>query len=174
LYWNLGASRVEREDGTEVSVGGGGGSSYPEVANFAALPGSPDPGDTVVVLAASGIPFINRKDSGLYRYSGSAWVFLGPVPEGYFTDNVVSFFDDADVTKQLRLQLSGISSGTTRTLTAPDASGTIALTADIPAVITDHGSMSGLADDDHPQYHNDARGDARYDRRCGERGGVNP
>jgi hypothetical protein len=29
-------------------------------------------------------------------------------------------------------------------------------------VITDHGALSGLADDDHPQYHNDARGDARY------------
>lgn len=27
---------------------------------------------------------------------------------------------------------------------------------------TDHGLLTGLADDDHPQYHNDARGDARY------------
>lgn len=27
---------------------------------------------------------------------------------------------------------------------------------------TDHGSETGLTDDDHPQYHNDARGDARY------------
>jgi hypothetical protein len=26
----------------------------------------------------------------------------------------------------------------------------------------DHGSLTGKADDDHPQYHNDARGDARY------------
>ncbi|KPK65691.1 hypothetical protein AMJ82_12230 [candidate division TA06 bacterium SM23_40] len=26
----------------------------------------------------------------------------------------------------------------------------------------DHGSLGGLADDDHSQYHNDARGDARY------------
>lgn len=28
--------------------------------------------------------------------------------------------------------------------------------------VTDHGNLSGLLDDDHPQYHNDARGDARY------------
>ena len=28
--------------------------------------------------------------------------------------------------------------------------------------VSDHGSLSGLADDDHPQYHNDARGDLRY------------
>lgn len=28
--------------------------------------------------------------------------------------------------------------------------------------VTDHGALTGLGDDDHPQYHNDARGDARY------------
>lgn len=28
----------------------------------------------------------------------------------------------------------------------------------------DHGLLTGLADDDHPQYHNDARGDTRYYR----------
>lgn len=27
---------------------------------------------------------------------------------------------------------------------------------------SDHGALTGLADDDHSQYHNDARGDARY------------
>lgn len=26
----------------------------------------------------------------------------------------------------------------------------------------DHGGLTGLSDDDHAQYHNDARGDARY------------
>lgn len=29
--------------------------------------------------------------------------------------------------------------------------------------VTDHGALTGLADDDHAQYHNDARGDARYE-----------
>ena len=29
--------------------------------------------------------------------------------------------------------------------------------------VTDHGALTGLADDDHSQYHNDARGDARYE-----------
>lgn len=28
--------------------------------------------------------------------------------------------------------------------------------------VSDHGGLGGLADDDHPQYHTDARGDARY------------
>lgn len=30
------------------------------------------------------------------------------------------------------------------------------------ATASDHGVLSGLLDDDHPQYHNDARGDLRY------------
>ena len=33
----------------------------------------------------------------------------------------------------------------------------------IGEVLADHGGLAGLTDDDHPQYHNDARGDARYD-----------
>lgn len=32
---------------------------------------------------------------------------------------------------------------------------------------TDHGALTGLGDDDHAQYHNDARGDARYARLIG-------
>jgi len=32
------------------------------------------------------------------------------------------------------------------------------------ATDVDHGELLGLSDDDHPQYHNDARGDARYFR----------
>ena len=28
--------------------------------------------------------------------------------------------------------------------------------------VTDHGALTGLGDDDHPQYHTDARGDGRY------------
>ena len=33
---------------------------------------------------------------------------------------------------------------------------------DGPLGVTDHGALTGLSDDDHPQYHNDARGDLRY------------
>lgn len=31
--------------------------------------------------------------------------------------------------------------------------------------VTDHGALTGLGDDDHTQYHNDSRGDARYAQR---------
>ena len=33
---------------------------------------------------------------------------------------------------------------------------------DLPMGVTDHGELSGLPDDDHQQYYNQARGDARY------------
>jgi len=36
------------------------------------------------------------------------------------------------------------------------------LTAHPPTVVTDHGALTGLGDDDHPQYLTNARGDARY------------
>jgi hypothetical protein len=39
-----------------------------------------------------------------------------------------------------------------------------AIVGESPSVggTSDHGQLQGLADDDHPQYHTDARGDARY------------
>lgn len=32
--------------------------------------------------------------------------------------------------------------------------------------VTDHGALTGLADDDHTQYHNDTRGDVRYNTKA--------
>lgn len=45
------------------------------------------------------------------------------------TDSTTFFQDEADNTKKLQFQLSGITASNTRTLTVPDASGTIALTS---------------------------------------------
>jgi hypothetical protein len=45
-------------------------------------------------------------------------------------DTLLTVQDDGDATKQAQFQASGITAGQTRTLTVPDASGTIALTAD--------------------------------------------
>ena len=46
-----------------------------------------------------------------------------------FSDSTVMFCDDGDNTKKLAFQVSGITTGTTRTLTAPDFNGTIATLA---------------------------------------------
>jgi hypothetical protein len=44
-----------------------------------------------------------------------------------FADNAFKLFDESDVTKLLEFQLSGITTGNTRTLTVPDGSGTLLL-----------------------------------------------
>lgn len=44
----------------------------------------------------------------------------------------------------------------------PDQYGNIFVPEGGGGGVTDHGALTGLSDDDHPQYHNDARGDARY------------
>jgi hypothetical protein len=45
------------------------------------------------------------------------------------SDSALTLQDNGDATKQLQFQLSGITTATTRTLTIPDASGTLALTS---------------------------------------------
>jgi trimeric autotransporter adhesin len=48
-------------------------------------------------------------------------------------DSTTTFVDNADSTKKLAFEVSGVSTGTTRTLTVPNASGTIALLSDLTA-----------------------------------------
>src|SRR5690606_40446888 len=55
---------------------------------------------------------------------------LGMVARSIRT-NVLRFLDHTDDTKELAFDLSGLTTATTRTLTVPDASGTIALTSDL-------------------------------------------
>jgi len=43
-----------------------------------------------------------------------------------------------------------------------DVVNTDALSFSTSGAVSDHGDLIGLADDDHTQYHNDTRGDARY------------
>lgn len=51
------------------------------------------------------------------------------------TDNF-TFRDNVDATKTLNFELSGFTPSTARILTVPDASGTIALTSDIPGTFS--------------------------------------
>lgn len=57
-----------------------------------------------------------------------------------FEDNTFRIVDEGDNSKEIAFQASGITPATTRTLTVPDADGTIALTSDIPEVV-----VGGLA-----------------------------
>jgi hypothetical protein len=69
-------------------------------------------------------------------------------------DSTFALQDEVDDTKELNFQLSGITTGTTRTLTIPDASGTILLNGDIGSSVQAYNvnldTFSGLTfiDDD--------------------------
>jgi hypothetical protein len=122
--------------------GGGGGSSYidGEVQNFSALPTStpPDIDAAYLVREAEGTWLLNRKPAGIYIRTDDTgvraddWTHAGAFPD-VFNDANFLLYDNGDSSKNLAFQLSGISTGQTRTLTVPDASGTLALTSDFAA-----------------------------------------
>ena len=120
---------------------GGGGASYidGEVQNFSALPqtiGTPAVDSAYLVREAEGAWLLNRKPAGIYIRTANTgtraadWTHAGAFPD-VFNDANFLLYDNGDSTKNLQFQLSGITTGQTRTLTVPDASGTIALTSQL-------------------------------------------
>jgi hypothetical protein len=122
------------------SGGGGGGASYidGEVALYAdlSLDAGVAPLNTAwLVREASGAWLLARKPAGIYIRTATAGVsrdadytYAGILPD-VFNDANFLLYDNGDSSKNLAFQLSGITTGQTRTLTVPDASGTIALTS---------------------------------------------
>lgn len=60
----------------------------------------------------------------LATYDGTQYQLIG-VQSTAFSDSVFRIQDNADATKQLAFEVSGITTGTTRTITVPDASTTL-------------------------------------------------
>jgi hypothetical protein len=122
------------------SGGGGGGSAFfaGEVATYADLPldGTAALDSRWLVRSNSGTwPFSSYKQAGVYVRKATVGASRDNdyqlTDTSFFdvmSDNAFLVYDDADATKNLKFQLSGITTGTTRTLTVPDASGTIART----------------------------------------------
>lgn len=117
---------------------GGGGSSYldGEVQNFSALPqtvGSPAVDSAYLVREAEGAWLLNRKPAGIYIRTANTgtrandWTYAGEFPDVFNDANLV-VYNNTDSTKNVKFDASAIATGTTRTLTVPDASGTIQLT----------------------------------------------
>jgi hypothetical protein len=121
------------------SGGGGGGSAFfaGEVATYADLPldGTAALDSRWLVRSNSGTwPFSSYKQAGVYVRKATVGASRDNdyqlTDTSFFdvmSDNTFLVYDDADATKNLKFQLSGITTGQTRTLTAPDASGVIVL-----------------------------------------------
>jgi hypothetical protein len=125
--------------------GSGGGASYidGEVQNFSALPetlGTPAVDSAYLVREAEGTWLLARKPAGIYIRTDDTgvraddWTHAGAFPD-VFNDANFLLYDDADSSKNLAFQLSGITTGTTRTLTIADRSGV--------NVVSDTGAGSG-------------------------------
>lgn len=74
---------------------------------------------------------INAGYSARIYCNSTAWFALFDNEEVTFSDADFEIFDDGDNTKIAKFQASGITTGTTRTYTFPDNSGTLALTSDV-------------------------------------------
>ena len=67
---------------------------------------------------------------------GSVGGGAGSTALSEFSDDNFAWYDNLDPTKIVNMQLSGLTTGTTRTYTAPDADGTLALTSDLHDAVT--------------------------------------
>ena len=102
--------------------------------DLSAPPGGPTTGDRYIVKP-TGTGAWNTHDNEIAEWDGAAWQFTVP------TVGMTVAIDDEN--KNIRWNGSAwVFFGTT----------------------IDHGNLAGTGDDDHTQYHNDARGDARYFR----------
>jgi hypothetical protein len=93
--------------------------------------GTPAVNSAFLVRKGEGLYFISRKPAGIWvreLNNGNLddWKFAGLFSDLYRDANF-RIISDSDVSKELAFSLSGITTGTTRTLTVPNASGRIAL-----------------------------------------------
>lgn len=121
----------------QTGSGGGGGSAFfaGEVATYADLPldGTAALNSRWLVRSNSGTwPFSSYKQAGVYVRTGTVganrdddYALTDTSFHDVMSDDAFVLFDDGDATKNLKFQLSGITTGTTRTLTAANRSGTM-------------------------------------------------
>ena len=119
-------------------TGSGGGTSYidGDVEYHSNLPvtvGAPAVNSAFLVRKGEGLYFVSRKPAGIWvreLNNGNLddWKYAGTFSDLYRDANF-RILNNTDITKELAFDVSGVTTGTTRTLTVPNASGTIALTS---------------------------------------------
>ena len=106
-----------------------------EVATYADLPvavDAPAVDSAYLVRNGSGVWLVNRKPAGIYyRRANNGvlddWEYASEFSE-VNSDAHWRVYNETDPTREVALDVSGVTTGTTRTLTVPDASGTIEYT----------------------------------------------
>jgi hypothetical protein len=118
-------------------VGSGGGSAFfaGEVATYADLPldGTAALNSRWLVRSSSGTwPFPNYRQGGIYirtsivgSFRDNDYTLADTKLPDVFADSAFLLYDNSDSTRNLQFDLGSITTGTTRTLTAPNASGRI-------------------------------------------------
>lgn len=82
--------------------------------------------NTLSSIGVSSLSATGTASSTTYLRGDGTWATIS---NGTFLDTNFTLQDDGDTTKQIKFQLSGVTTGTTRTLTVPDASSTLEVTA---------------------------------------------
>lgn len=111
--------------------------------------GTYDPSTTVTAQTTSAAALTIPNLAGVAQQ----WVFSAVAQtllNKSLSDSTTYVVDDLDGTKKLQFQCSGITTGTTRTLTIPDVSGTIALVSDKLSVFaaTTSAELAGVISDE--------------------------
>ncbi len=113
-------------------VGSGGGTSYIDGdvefhSNLPVTVGSPAVNSAFLVRKGEGLYFISRKPAGIWvreLNNGNLddWKYAGTFSDLYRDANF-RILNNADVSKELAFDVSGVTTGTTRTLTIANRSG---------------------------------------------------
>jgi len=108
--------------------------------------------------AASNTPYITPGDGGYWVAIAGRHINQEPRINTLTASRLLGSDADKGLVSVL---LTDFLTGTANRLTVTATAGGGA-SLDVVETGIDHGGIAGLSDDDHTQYHNDARGDARY------------
>lgn len=84
--------------------------------------------NTLTDIGISSLSTTGTAGSTTYLRGDGSWAAISAA-SGTFATTEFTLQDDGDTTKQVKFQVSGVATGTTRTLTVPDASSTLEVTA---------------------------------------------
>jgi hypothetical protein len=159
--------RAKVDDSTIERAAGGlqvkdGGITYAKIQDVSAnkvlgsIAGSAPPEE--IDCTAAGRALLDDADASAQRTTlglGSLAVLNSPLP--------IANGGSGQTTQQAAIDaLTNVAGATDEHVLTKDTGTGNAIFKVSPSGVTDHGALTGLEDDDHSQYHNDTRGDARY------------